>query len=462
MKKLHLLNLFVAIVVVAVCAAIGSSTSVAANSISTTTLVTEGKGRGSDEYTNNGKGNALSSDGRFAVFTSKSANLVPNDKNGQTDVFVYDSIKKTTELISKTADGLPASYGGDSPSISADGRYVAYVTGSDGIPTDVPYRCGETCPNMILHDRVTKTNRVINRNNQGRVILVAGAPQVSADGRYVAFSMFDPINSGDKNSYYDIVVRDMQTGINQPASVDSNGKVGWFGAIEFSMSGDGQRIAFTSPSKLTPNDNEAASDDVFLRDQQAGTTTLVSKFYNDKSHTEQTASSQPAISRDGRFVAFTSLSEFMVAGDSNKRSDIFLYDVGASTARRVSVSSQGKEADDDSQSPSISGDGSYVVFDSDARNLVPMDNKMSNDIFMHWCNFGVTRQLSVASHDGAPSDGYSYNAAVSGDGKAVSFISGASNLHPTPIDMAPNLYLFYNPVVFIPYYDPIDFWKGSF
>jgi Tol biopolymer transport system component len=179
---------------------------------------------------------------------------------------------------------------------------------------------------------------------------------------------------------------------------------------------------------------------VFVRDRQTGTTERVSVGKN-KTQANR-FSSPPSISTDGRFVAFASFASNLVPGDTNDATDVFVRDRQAGTTERVSVSSSGAQNNDpaaSSNSPDISADGRFVVFASDAVNLVAGDTNGVRDVFVRDRQAGTTERVSVAA-DGtqgdrpSPSDGIRggtrFGPAISADGRLVVFDSSATNLVP--------------------------------
>ena len=184
--------------------------------------------------------------------------------------------------------------------------------------------------------------------------------------------------AGDTNLVPDVFVRDLQTGSTTRASVTAGG----FNSSSFSpsISADGRYVAFHSgAADLVPGDNNGLND-VYVRDVQEGTTTRVSVSLagGDPDH----HSSVPSISADGRSVAFESQADNLVPGDTNGESDVFVRDMQTHTTRRVSVDPLGRQAPDWSDFPSISADGRYVAFESDATNLVSADGNDMRDVFV--------------------------------------------------------------------------------
>ena len=252
------------------------------------------------------------------------------------------------------------------------------------------------------------------------------APSISADGRYVAFqSDASNLVTGDTNSQEDIFVHDLQTGTTVRVSTASDGTQANGDSQAPSISADGRYTAFQSDASNLVSGDTNGQWDIFVHDRQTGTTARVSTASDG---TEANSRSWwPSISADGRYVAFGSHARNLVSGDTNGRWDIFVHDMQAGTTARVSIASDGTQAKQDSYTPSISVDGRYVAFQSQARNLVSGDTNGAWDIFVHDLQTGTTARVSTAS-DGTEANGHSQGASISADGCYVAFTSGAANL----------------------------------
>src|SRR5256712_380330 len=216
-----------------------------------------------------------------------------------------------------------------------------------------------------------------------------------------------------------------QTPSTKRVSVDSHGAQGNGGSFDPAISADGRFVAFDSvASNLVAGDTNAAFD-VFVRDRKTGKTRRVSV----DSHGAQGNgdSFDPAISADGRFVAFDSVASNLVAGDTNAASDVFVRDRKTGKTRRVSVASHGTQGNGASFGPSISADGRFVAFTSAASNLVAGDSNEAYDVFVRVRKTAKPSPASLDSH-GAQGNGESFNPAISADGRFVAFRSSASNL----------------------------------
>lgn len=186
--------------------------------------------------------------------------------------------------------------------------------------------------------------------------------------------------SGGKSESNDVFVHDRQTGATTRVSVDSSGTQAGNTSFSAEISGDGRYVAFqTDSTNLVVGDTNGVRD-IFVHDLQTGATTRVS--VNTAGTQADNFNYQAAISNDGRYVAFESDAANLVAGDTNGRTDIFVHDRQAGATIRASVDSSGTEADDISYSPAMSGDGRYVAFSSLAENLVTGDTNIIPDIYV--------------------------------------------------------------------------------
>ena len=228
----------------------------------------------------------------------------------------------------------------------------------------------------------------------------------------------------------DVFVRDAQAGTTRRVSVSSSGAqaVGSdTGSVGPAISGNGRFVAFTSgASNLVPGDSDFL-DDIFVRDLQNDSTSRVS--LNSSEAPANDNSGNAAISRGGRYVAFDSFATNLVPNDTNAKRDVFVRDRQIGTTLRMSISSAGAQGNGflGSSGPAISADGCCVAFVSDATNLVSDDTNGVEDIFVRDRRNGRTERVSVSSAE-VQGDGDSLVSAISGDGRYVAFGSFATNL----------------------------------
>jgi Tol biopolymer transport system component len=331
-------------------------------------------GTAGDGHSNNPSSNA---DGRYVVFESTASNLVAGDTNGESDVFVYDRQTGSIERVSVDGTGGQADGGSNACSINADGRYIAFHSRASNLVG------GDTnsSADIFVYDRQLDGIERVSVDGSG--IQGDGHsenPSISADGRYVAFnSVATNLVTGDTNAAYDIFVYDRQSDSVERVSVDGSGTQVSGSSYSASISADGFCVAFESDATNLVAVDTNTSTDIFVYDRQSDSIERVSI---DGSGTQgDDASYSPSISADGRYVAFSSLSTNLVASDTNAKFDVFLYDRLSDGIQRVSVDSSGAQGNDGSYTPSISVDGRYVAFISIATNLVTGDTNARWDIF---------------------------------------------------------------------------------
>jgi hypothetical protein len=221
------------------------------------------------------------------------------------------------------------------------------------------------------------TTRVSTDAGGAQVSGASWEPSASADGRFVAFaSSAGTLVGGDVNGLEDVFVKDRQTGVVTRVSVLTGGLDAGGSSFQPDISADGRYVTFRSTAPLVADDTNGLQD-VFRHDRSTGITIRVSVATDGTQANGH--SSAPRMSADGRYVVFESLATNLVAGDTNQQGDIFLRDVLASTTTRLSVSTTGVQSDRLSYSPSISDDGGRIAFLSDATTLDPTPDPLTCD-----------------------------------------------------------------------------------
>ncbi len=318
---------------------------------------------------------SISADGRFVAFESWSTNLVASDINGQTDIFVHDRNTGAMEIVSISNTGEHGNGQSREPSISANGRFVAFESRATNlVPSDIN---GQT--DIFIHDRITDAMEIVSISNTGEHGNgQSREPSISADGRFVAFG--------------------------------------------------------SNSSNLSPG---ISGTQIYVHDRELGTTIAVS--VNEAGNQGNGSSRRPSISGDGRLIAFESRSNNLVQNDTNKKSDVFVFDMADGSLRGVSVDSKGKPANGASNSININLNGNIVTFSSDATNLVTPG--MSSDqwqIYTHDLDIGETKLITISA-DGTEGNEMSYYSGISGDGRYVAFATYATNLVPGTLENQDNL-----------------------
>ncbi len=369
---------------------------------------------------------SVSEDGHFVAFWSEASDLVSGDTNGVADVFVRDVVNDTVERVSVGAGGLEADGPSVTPSISADGRYVAFRSSATNL---FFFFDTNAVDDVFVYDRQLGVTERISEDGFG--FQVSGAskePSISADGRYVAFTS-DAANLvvGDTNGVSDVFRKDRTTKVVELVSANLSGSSADGLSSLGVISSDGQFVGFESlATDLVPGDANGFRD-IFLRDMQAASTEIVSSMAPGVGATANSFS--PSVSAGGAFVAFQSLAPNLVSGDTNGLFDIFRWQRSTGEVRLMSQSVGGALGDGVSFRPSICDDGSSVAFQSDATNLVPGDTNGAFDIFIVNSNTNLIEGATTFG-SGALGDGPSYQAAISPNGRFVAFSSEATNLVP--------------------------------
>jgi WD40-like Beta Propeller Repeat len=321
----------------------------------------------------------ISATGRWVVFQSEAGNLVPGDSNGVSDVFMRDRQAGTTRLVSVGLDGKAAG-GGNARGVSADGRYVVFSSDSAAL---VPGDTNNTGDVFVRDMEEGTTERVSVGAGGKQANKGSWDCTLSRDGRIVAFqSEATNLVPGDTNRVADIFIRDLETDVTDRVSVDSAAKQANNDSWDISLSADGRYVAFTSAAtNLVKGDTSSQRNDVFVHDRQTKTTTRISVSPSGKE--ANNSSGSPSLSADGRHLAFLSFARNLVsAPDTNGWCDVFYRDLETGDTWRVNLTAAGAQAKDGSPYVALSGDGLWVAFMSHANNLVPGDGNRTSDIFV--------------------------------------------------------------------------------
>ena len=400
-----------------------------------------------------------------------------------TSLVGHASAGPTTTLVSLPLGSPDTAGNGYAPDLSADGRFVAFHDGFVVLVRDL--QTGET----VLASRASGPNGMEGR--QPSFAPYASAPSISADGRLVAFVSAQSLDPDASNEFSDVFVRDLvthSTTLVSRAAGDDGPATDSF-SVAPSISADGRFVAFESrASNLDHRDSERPGDfettDVFLRDLETGTTTLVSRASGEAGVDGNNASISPAISGDGRFVVFNSLASNLHPSDRDELEDVYVRDMhtgetilvnrgitpvrgGIGVTGSPSISLDGQVvaftlddrvfvrnlqtataklvsvgADSSSMSPALSGDGRYVAFSSYASTLQPYHTAPFPDIFVRDMKRRRTILASRAANVfGTPGNGGSHDPSISADGRVVVFEARASNLHPQDRDRSGDIFV---------------------
>jgi Tol biopolymer transport system component len=320
----------------------------------------------------------IAASGDWVVFLSKATNL--DGGSGTYDqVFLYSTGQRTVSKVSVNASTEEANGDCSMPTVSSDGRYVAYVSGATNLlPADPS---GDQ--DVYLFDVVSGTTTLMSVNGSGtKGDEGSSTPYLSADGTYLAFnSNATNLVPGDGNGVNDIFIRTIASPASiQRLSVDAAGAEGLGISLFPSLSGDGSYVVFESTARLVPEDDNGVSD-IYGRSRTNPASIVLLSSQADGSAASG-ASEGAHVSPDGSWITFHSFAEDLVPGDSNNVADVFLRPRDDSHRLvRLSVNSQGGQGNGNSLIPAVSNGGQQVVFTSFADNLVANDNNDWPDVF---------------------------------------------------------------------------------
>lgn len=399
----------------------GSGIAQAAPAAETTLVSVHSDGTQGDNVSSSA---SLSAHGRYVAFVSAASTLVNGDTNGTLDVFVHDRRAGTTTRVNLGRNGQQANGTSYEASISTNSRYVAFGSSASNLVRGDTNRASD----VFVYDRQTGTpTRVSVRSNGKQANRQSYTPSISADGRYVAFdSMATNLVRGDTNGEPDVFVHDLQTGKTARVSLRSDGHQANRDNSAPTISADGRYVAFYSDASNLVRRDTNGKWDAFVHDRATGKTRRVSVSSNGTQGNGQTWSAD--ISDNGRYVAYYSRASNLVRGDTNGKSDAFVHDRRTGKTQRVSVSSNERQANSGAAFPSLSAGGRYVAFFA-GDGLVRGDTNGKFDVYVRDRQTGTTRQVSVSS-DGTKGNRVSGWPFISADGKYVAFQSNASNLVP--------------------------------
>jgi Tol biopolymer transport system component len=360
---------------------------------------------------------SVSSDGRRVAFESRATDLVPNDTNAMTDVFVRDLAAGTTQRVSVGTGGQQGEGHSKMGWLSRDGRWLAFSSFANFDGTSSPA------------SRIYVRDLALSTTTLAVPIGTSNTPVISDDGRYVAFmSDSGAILPGDGNLMFDVYLRDRQTGAYECISVGMGGGAANNISEDPQLSADGRYVAFTSHADdLVPGDTNGLQD-VFLRDRQLGTTIRVNVDVNGN---QADYGVQPSLSADGRFIAFQNMSA--LTSTPTPYPQIYVRDLVSGAIELASVDAQGAPANKYCMKPTLSPSGRFVAFTSHATNLAASDSNGHPDVYVRDRLAGATKLASRTASGASgnqPSPAMVWErrgAAVTDTGTAV-FSSSASNL----------------------------------
>ena len=365
---------------------------------------------GNAEYVNSP---ALNTDATKLVFSSDSTDLVANDTNSSRDVFVRDLATGDVTLVSATSSGDQLISGAYDGQMSGNGNAVAFVSNdSTAVPNDTNNTDDVFVKNLdtgvLQRASESATGDAGNSWSQG--------PSISDDGTKVGFySRANNLVANDTNVRADFFVKDMTTGDIVRASTSSTGVQGNRDSYLGVVSGDGKFAAFHSDAtNFDPNDTNGTRD-IYVKNLTTGELAAASTNANGDFGNSYTQMGD--ISADGRYVLMDSAATNLVANDTNGQRDLFVKDMLTGTMTMVTTDGLGTQANGSSNSGSISDDGRYVAFISNATNLSLDPQANYGLVYVKDLHTGTLTQVSID----VPTNFYVSEAKISGDGTTVTY-----------------------------------------
>jgi Tol biopolymer transport system component len=359
-----------------------------------------------------GTGQVASYDGRFVVF-STAAPLVAIDTNGTDDVYLRDTVDGITILVSQKG-GKPGNDASFEPTISDDGRYVAYTTWATNLFRD---RNGATL-DVAVKDLFRDRTRLVSRTTTGKQYAKNSfTPVISGDGSRVSFQSFAPFGVKDQDKREDVYVRDLAHGWTRQVSLTPKGRDVTPSILNGDISDNGNLVTF------------GEANDLWVRNVDKATTV---RFWHEPDSPPcqgfpTGSAGRPVISGNGTYVAFSSCATRLPGPAQHGQ----VYRMNLSTGDISLVTRAAKAGNADSFLPSLSRSGRYVGFGSDASNLAGVDSGTNPDAFVADLKKGTIVRASQAP-DGTEGDTWSAStgAAISGDGHTLVYESYSQNLVP--------------------------------
>ncbi len=447
------------------------------------TLLVSAKTNGS--WANGASGSAvITPDGRYVAFSSVASDLVANDTNGIPDIFVRDLSTGTTILASPGATTVGTGSGSDSPEVTPDGRFIAFLSSATNLVAQATSSREVYLRDTLLgmtylasvgaHDWITNNSMVYGHRlsddgqyvayqansalaaNSGFILrhnLASGltdlvtsnapgplfAPQevrtldMTPDGRFVAFiARPDAILQSTNLAVF---LWDAQTATAILASADVSNALPTLGVAEWPViDPTGKFITFASSATNLTTNVIAGEFHLYLRDTQAGTTRLLDLGTSGVGSAKSFLS-VPCLTPDARWLAFDCTDADLVPDDNNQAYDVFVCDLSTGafemeSVRQPSLPSQTPQGSSSDPPVAVSADGRFIAFASSARNLTPNSSSASQALYLRDQLAGTNLLVSADINGNAATGGWSTEPAISSDGRFVAFTSGATNLAP--------------------------------
>lgn len=352
----------------------------------------------------------ISADGRYVAYVSNAPDIVANDTNNVSDVFVYDDVTGQTKRISVGLNGVQANAASSEVSISGDGRYIVFNSSANNLG----FKDKSYFADVFLYDTQTDTLSCIS-GKKGKAGKYSGSqPVISDDGSTVTFFSSDPKlvknSKGAGLVSYDVETRAYKkVGEGSNAAISDDGRITAYTKVEFIPIGGGA---------------SRGTNQIFVHDAATNQTRAITV---DNTGAWGNGQSDYAVtSGDGRFISFTGAATNLGVDDGYPSYDVYLYDVALNKLEAITPNLPGAAQYDNSEVTSISNDGRYILITSDSRMIHPGDFYERPDIFVLDRQTGRIANVSLAD-DGSLGFRMSGAAEISADGKQIAFLSYEQN-----------------------------------
>ncbi len=337
----------------------------------------------------------MTTDGRYVVFYSNDSSLVASDINGRYDAFRRDMFSGETVLVSTASNGEPGDWDSGDPSISDDGRYIAmYTSASNLFPGDSNGLQDCVVKDLVSGETTHVSYGVAGVPGNGHSFY----PTISGNGRKVAFvSYATNLVPDDGNSQGSIFVRDLDTGELERVDAKPDGGESAtevdlnYCDVDFS----GRFIAFSSRQKDLVSTSVGIFPQVFRRDTVSDETTVVTRGLNGGVPNNNNA--LPKISSDGRYVSFASQSSDLVPSDVNATWDIFMRDMESTTTEMLTLNEFGEQLDMHTLEHALSASATAVAFNTIAHNILPPYSGVQSHIYLRLFRLDDSRPPTVTA-----------------------------------------------------------------
>jgi uncharacterized repeat protein (TIGR01451 family) len=387
---------------------------------------------------------SLSSDANIVAFESFNTNWWADQTDiNFVDIFIRDRTTDQTRKISVSPSGSPADQRSFDPKVSADGRYVSFISyATNLVPHDTNrHDYVDDGLDVFLYDRMTGILQRVTLDWEGEQIDANNVGFISPNAAYVVFvSPGDEVVQGDINSRRKSALykRNLQTGAIERISKGVSGEFPNATVVGPAASYDGRYIVYVADATNLVAGDTNGQRDVFLYDSVTQQTELISKPVSGGQ--SNGLSSRAVISADGRYIAFHSFATNLVPGDTNGQADIFVYDRLSGQLEIVSQSSSEVLSNGESKEPGICGNGRYVIFTSEATNLVSIPHNGQRQVYVRDRQLGET-YLATVNTGGGMSNGRGHRGTLSADCKMVGISTEASDMIPNDTNGARDLFV---------------------